>query len=107
MHDKQEKFMQVGKIEQLTTEKTSLDGLFRSTFAAKIDTDIKEIKDLIKLAMLELSEMSCGGIGAEGYTLEELDSFLAEYRAPIEGNNDFHQAQTVWRILERVLEKIG
>lgn len=58
----------------------------------------------IQEAMETLKGMSCGGMGEDGYTLAELDAYVAEHGNPIEGNSDYHTAQWAWRVLELALK---
>jgi len=61
-------------------------------------------QEYITEAMDTLLGMSCGGIGEEGYTLAELDSYVEKHGNPIEDNQDYHTAQRAWRLLELAME---
>jgi hypothetical protein len=59
--------------------------------------------DLIREAMQILTGEPCGGIGADGATLKELNDVA------VQGHNfaddaGYHTAQLAWRTLEKALE---
>ena len=53
-----------------------------------------------------LEQLSCGGIGAEGPTLEELDEFVETNQKPYGDDQDYHTVQYAWRLLEKLRRDI-
>lgn len=53
----------------------------------------------VELAMERLESYASGGIGADGYTLGELEAFEAE-GGVAEDDSCFHDVQFAWRLLE-------
>ena len=61
-------------------------------------------EELIEQAMDELQNMPCGGIGADGPTLDEIDAHVEETEECIDNDAFLHTAQRTWRLLERALD---
>ena len=64
----------------------------------------KPIVLAIREAMDMLANISAGGIGEGGPTIEELDAHVQATGRPFDDNSDYHTAQWAWRRLERGLE---
>ena len=63
---------------------------------------MSRIRSAAKDAMGILEQMSMGGIGADGPTLEELNEYAKKTGQPLECA-DYHTVQLAWRTLERGL----
>jgi len=50
----------------------------------------------------EVEELSCGGIGADGATQEELDAANEEHHF-MENDSTFHTGQQIWLLAERAI----
>ena len=62
------------------------------------------VKD-IKAAMEVLCDMPCGGIGGDGWTMEEIDA-VEQTGHPAENDATYHQAQKAWLLLDRALSDL-
>ena len=65
---------------------------------------VEQLEAATREAMHCLENISCGGVGAGGHTLAELNA-IGEAENVAEDNADYHTAQTAWRILETALKK--
>ena len=63
-------------------------------------TKQEKISELIIDAMAMLENLPCGGIGADGYTEEELDAFT-DQGTFAEQDAVYHMGQEVWLMLEK------
>lgn len=61
-------------------------------------------KDIIIEAMGTLENLSMGGIGADGPTVEELDDYADKTGGCFEDNADYHTGQRTWRLLEGLVK---
>ena len=72
------------------------------TILQKVKDEHNQLKEAVHDAMEILEQASCGSVGSEGYTLEELKSFW-ERGQNAEDDAYYDTCQTAWRTLEKGL----
>ena len=61
---------------------------------------------LLTEVMNELENCCTGGIGKDGPTLEELDTYTEEHGQPMEGDSVYHMAQRCYRLVEAAKKEL-
>jgi hypothetical protein len=61
----------------------------------------------IKLVMEVLEDLSCGGVGAEGPTIEEMFQYTEATGMSYDNDADYHTVQYAWRLLEKLHRDVG